>query len=378
MQTLIRQASIDDKMAIWDFIKVAYGDRAKVKIPERWNWQFLEHPLIKNEEKLPIFIAIKDNQIVGHLGGVLSDIKIGKDTYRIAAGFDFIVLPVCRGEGVGQKLLQALTEHYNLFYSIACGGATRRIFDRIEHLGYHKFTPIPTYRRFVKLDSESVSHFLMEKTNNRVWLRSLVQFGCRFGADKIISMIFNFLIGIRNFFEWQTKKELCADIEEVNQFDDEIDQLWNATCGRFKIITKRDQHFLNWRFSDHTNLQYRKFIIRRNGVIKGYIVVRKPEPIELNIGIIVDLFAAPDDAETIDNLIRHAITFFDKSVLAIECPISLKAYQTALAKSGFYKFETTEPIFFCMDAQLRTKLEEWENSWSITKAEQDWDQVQPI
>jgi GNAT superfamily N-acetyltransferase len=376
MTIIIKQASIKDKDAIWDFINDTYGDAAKYKIPERWNWEFLENPLVnKNGDELPIFIALKDNRIAGQLGVVLRDIKIGDEMHRIAAGVDLIVHTSCRGEGIAEKLIRAIIEYYRVYYTIACSGATRRILNRIEH--FHKFEAIPTYQRFVKITKDSVAHYLMRKTANHTWMRRIVKLGCIFGADTIISGIANFLIGIRDILKRPAKKTFRSAISEVDQFGTEIDKLWYETCDKFQIIVKRDRQSLNWRFSNQTQLGYRKFICRCEGAIKGYIVVRNPAPTELNVGIIVDMLAAPDDNETIENLIVYAIDFFGKSVLAIQCPISQREYQKALSKLGFLKIEKTFPLFSCMDPDLRATLQASKNSWFITKAEQDWDQLRP-
>ena len=375
MQTFIRQASIDDKMAIWDFIKVAYGDSAQYKIPDRWNWEYLENPSVdKNGKKLPIFIAIKDGQIAGQICAILSQIKIGDEIHQIAEGVDLVVLPICRGEGIGQKLIQSIAEHYKLYMVISAGAVTRRIYER---LGYNKIEPIPIYRRLVKVNRESVFHFLMRKTENHMWLSRIATIGCRIWFDKMISLIGNLLIGLRDLLERQTKREYRSEIREVERFGDEINQLWKTTSHKFKVIVKRDRQYLNWRFPDNTHLDYRSFISARGGETRGYIVLRKPEPIELDIGIIVDLYAAPDDNETVEDLIRHAIDFFGKNVTVIECPTTQREYQRVLSKLCFFKTEKTEPIFFCMDSRLRTKLEEWKNSWFLTKADHDWDQLRP-
>jgi hypothetical protein len=166
-------------------------------------------------------------------------------------------------------------------------------------------------------------------------------------------------------------------IREVERFGDEIDQLWNRTSRNFKVIVKRDQRYLNWRFSDNKQLYYRNFICTRDGETKGYIVLRRPDPLEEHIGKIVDLYAAPEDYETIEILISHAIDFFGEDVTVIECATSQKEYQRILSQKGFIKMEKTVPIFYCMDSRLRKKLEQWKDSWFLTKADHDWDQLWP-
>jgi GNAT superfamily N-acetyltransferase len=375
MQTIIRQASIDDKNAIWDFIKVAYENRARYKIPDRWNWEYLNNPTLENKSKeLPIFIAIKDGHIAGQICAILYEIKIGEELQHIAGGVDLVVLPICRKEGVGQKLVQAIAEHYKLYMAISMSDITWRIYDRC---GYNKLKAIPTYRRLVKISDASVKRYLIRKTKNHLWLKGIANTGIRVRCDKLISAILGIFIKVRDYFNRPTKKQYHSEIRKVEKFGDEIDQLWDRTSHKFKVIVKRDQRYLNWRFADNNQLDYQNFICIRDGETKGYIVLRRPDPSEEDIGIIVDLYADPKDYETIEILINHAIDFFGKEVAVVECATSQKEYQRILSQKGFIEMEKTVPIFYCKDSTLRSKLEGLQDGWFLTKADHDWDQLWP-
>ena len=144
------------------------------------------------------------------------------------------------------------------------------------------------------------------------------------------------------------------------------------------MIVKRDKEFLNWRYSPHTNLNYRKFIATREGEVKGYIALRKEEPGERNFGIIVDLYASRDDQQTIEDLIRHALNFFDKDVIVIVCAASISEYQKALSKFGFLKMESAVPIFFCEDSAVADNLLASKDNCFFTKGDHDWDAFTPF
>ena len=159
----------------------------------------------------------------------------------------------------------------------------------------------------------------------------------RFWLDRLAAAAMNSILGLRNFFEKQPKKEIQTDIEEIQNFDDKIDRLWSLTDNQYGVIVKRDKEFLNWRYSPHSTLKYRKFIATRNGEIKGYIVLRKEEPGERNFGIIVDLYASRDDQHTIEDLLRHAIHFFAKDVVAIECIFSIKEDRISIFQTTWEK-----------------------------------------
>ena len=77
---IIRQATIQDRDKIWSFLKLAYKKYSRYKFPERWNWQYLNNPNWKGKN-LPIWLAIKDGEIIGQSNALFSKVKIG-DFYK--------------------------------------------------------------------------------------------------------------------------------------------------------------------------------------------------------------------------------------------------------------------------------------------------------
>ena len=204
--------------------------------------------------------------------------------------------------------------------------------------------------RPVRLHKFFVNYYLLLKTQKGPLSRRLVKILCRFCFfDRLLPITLNILWRLRDFVERRPKEKGLCDIQEVDYFDERMDDFWHSTCGQYEIIVKRDKEFLNWRYSRDHQLTYRKFIARRNGEIKGYVVLRKAEPEELNIGKIVDLFACRDDHQTIEDLVRHAIHFFGNDVEVIESAASDKVYQEAMSKFGFFKVETSLPMYRCED-----------------------------
>ena len=60
MSITVRQATIDDKLEIFSFLDLAYGENARYKYPERWEWQFVHNPFKPTE--LPVWIAITEEE----------------------------------------------------------------------------------------------------------------------------------------------------------------------------------------------------------------------------------------------------------------------------------------------------------------------------
>jgi predicted GNAT family N-acyltransferase len=286
------------------------------------------------------------------------------------------VLPTCRGEGVGKKLMDVELDHYKFMIGLWMPYVTRKI---AKQLGYKTLDPVIVYRRPVRLHRFFINNYFMPNKKKRPLTHRLFNIACRYlFFDAIASLLLNIILGARDLFETNTKKNNLCEIREVDDFDQRIDDLWSSTSHQYKIIVKRDMQFLNWRYSRHHLLAYKKFVAQRNGETKGYLVLRKAEPEELNVGRIVDLFANRDDHQTIEDLIRHAIRFFKKDVDTIECATSVKEFQDVLSKFGFFKVETSIPMYRCEDSSLADKMNKFRSNCFFTLGDHDWDQFSPV
>jgi hypothetical protein len=377
METTIRRASIADKDDIWSFIKVAYGDFSKHILPRRWTWQYLENPsTVKENSQLPIILAIKGDQIVGQACVTGVKLKLGNEIHLATWGTDYIVLPVCRGEGVGKKLMQVEAEHFPFMIGLWMPFVTRKI---AAQLGYKTLDPVYVYWRPGRLHRFFVNHYLMLKTKGKPASHRLVKVACRFFfIDRLIPATMNLFLSMRGLMERWTKEKNHCDIQEIDYFDERIDDFWNSTQDQYEIIVQRNKEFLNWRYSPNHPLRYRKFIATKDGQVRGYIILRRAQPEELNVGKIVDLYARRDDQQTIEGLIRHAINIFGNDVEVIECAAAPKEYQETLAKHGFFKVETAVPMYRCEDASLANEMEARKSNCFFTKGDHDWDQFTPV
>jgi hypothetical protein len=380
METIIRPASLADKNAILNFIETAYaeeGDVIQQKMVKKWSWQYWDNPCVdQQKDELSILVATKENQIVGQACMTPVKLKIGDQYHTAFWGTDFIVMSVCRGEGVGKKLMQIEMEHAKFMIGLRAHPVTFKIARK---LGYNTLEPVPIYRRIVRFDKDLCYQYLMKATKSSNLLNRIAKtFWNHLWFDKLVATAINIILGLRNLLERQPQKESRTEIEEIRVFDERSDHLWSQTNRQYDAIVKRDKEFLNWRYSSSTTLDYRKFVAASDGEIKGYIVLRKEEPGERDFGIIVDLYASRDDSQTIEDLLRHALHFFSKDVIAIVCATSIKEYQKALSNFGFLKMESVTPIFYCENSSVSDRLMALKDRCFFTKGDHDWDSYTPF
>ena len=372
----IRQASLSDKEAIWNFIKLAYPNSHCNMIPDRWNWQYTQNPNIsKITEELPIWIALKDASIVGQLCTIPVEIKTEGGVYPAVWGVDLIVLPSCRGEGVGRRLIQEAAEKRQFYMAIEMSDTTKRIYNR---LNYPDLAPVPVYRRIVHLSADLVSEYLEKFGRSKPWLKQAINKARWFlPFDRMLASFLNALTRMLYYYLKLRQGKTSQEIKQVQQFGVEIDSLWRKISNSYGVIVKRDQYFLNWRYAANKQLHYRLFTAFRKGDVVGYSVLRRSQSIERNFGYIVDWFADINDSDALNSLIQHAIEFFGDDVEVIECACTPPEYQEVLKNAGFLKMRESVPYFYCTDAHGRDRSKIKAANWFITKGDSDWDQLYP-
>jgi len=362
MGTMIKQATRKDMVLIGEFIRRAYGigqkGTSQLKFPGRWQWLYIDNPFISEADgKLPIWLAIKDNAIVGQTCGIPAEIKIGDRMYRLGWAVDLIVSPEFRGEGIGRKLMEEYYRYFQVGIAISMANSTRRIWQK---LGNVPLKPMHIYLYPVKINKALVRYVFGDR------LRFL---------QGLFAKAMNEALLIKRTFNFKLRRYPNESIVEVSKFDEDFDALYDRTHGDYEALVQRDSKYLTWRFSSNRQFEYRTFVLKDQEVVKGYIVVRKPHYREVNIGHIVDFYAAKKDIDTIDDLIFFAIRFFGKSVDAIKCFSSVEKIEEIIKRYGFLKIEKMNPLVLVPDTEIRSRIASVSEDWFLTLADHDLDQV---
>jgi GNAT superfamily N-acetyltransferase len=371
---VVRQARVSDRPAIADFLVEAYGAKAPYKGERRWTWQFSANPFSNASDGLAtVWIALDGGRVVGQIGVQAGALQVEDRSEDAGWIVDVMILAGYRGRGLGHRLHEGAAQAVDALVTLTMAPATRRIAERADCITLGRVRQLS---RWVRLDHDTVRRYLLLRTTNHPRFHALARFAC--GAlllHRVLPAIVNPLLRLRDSVTRSHSRPGPTQVREVDAFGEDFDRLWERTRRDFPVIFSRDSRFLNWRFVDCPGLTYRRFTAHRGGDTVGYVVLRSAEPVELRQGMIVDLYAARHDAATIEDLVRHSVSFFGRDVATIECATSIPEFEAVFRRHGFFPTRTERPTCVCRDPALRSRLEQLKDSWFFSKGDHDWDQI---
>lgn len=370
MEVLVTQAAKEDEKIIEEFLKIAYKDRWQFKYPDRWYWEFVNNPYWAGD-KLPIWIALQDGRLVGQTCAMYSPLMVGGYLYKVAWSVDTIVLPECRGGRIGNRLQRASANHNKIFMSLSMSEANRRIKIKF---GSIPVDPVCVYTKRMSYHRDTIYKFFIKRAEKNAIIRKLTHRIVRvLLIDGLLAFLANTLVDIHNVSLKNKAKANTTKIRRIENFDC-VQSLWEKTKNQYDVIVVRDAQYLNWKFVRQPHMDYKKFTAERGGETKGYIVFRKGQSPERNIGIIADLYAAKGDKETLEALIASAVDFFGKSVELIECATTVEEYKRAYLNLGFVKIKEVVPMFYSKEDFPGEDIITKHGSWFLNRGDHDWDQ----
>ncbi len=369
----VRRATLEDKPAIFKFIQVAYPDRWQYKIPERWQWEYVDNPFLEGGE-LPVFIAVDEQgNVVGQTCTLVEPLKLGERICRVGWSVDTFLLPEYRGQGIGYQLQKANNEANPIFMSLDMSQTNRRIK---AGLGSVPIDPVRQYYRLARYEPESIiaavaSRLARREGTARRWLAAVLH---GLFLDRVGAALLN------GWIELKDRRALRAgepglEIEQVESFGEEADRLWEKLSPCFYALVKRDQAFLNWKYTRQPFVKYALFTARRQGDICGILILRTGKPPERFLGIIADLFVAPEDEAAIRELLIFALRYFKaQKVKDVVAASSVAAYQKWFETLGFKPYKEAFPMFQCKYTPAECAAAQEPGHWLLGKSDHDWDQ----
>ena len=357
----VRRATLDDQERIVCFLQAAYKEQAQYKFPARWLWEFVNNPLW-DSQSLPIWLAEVDDQIVGQTCEMLVPFKVGDRVTSAAWGVDFIVLPEFRRHGIGGLLQRAQTDDSDIFMALSMSPISRR---GLVKMGFQEANPVIELYKLTRVSPDQVRRMVDKKFGTNHILSRVCKARC---VAVGLAIPLNLLKWLRDLLP-SLEGMRTMTTERVECFGEDIDHLWSRLAPHFPVIVERSAAYLNWKFTEQPDMKYDIFVARRGQTVCGYVITRTGIPPEARVGIIADLFAAPDDHIAIRRLLVDATQHLRRAgVNGIIAASSVPEYVVQFAQQGFNITREIVPMF---------RSKKWPVSasgWFMSMGDHDWDQ----
>jgi hypothetical protein len=295
----------------------------------------------------------------------------GKGTHRIACYHH----PVSEGvvnrsfASVGVLLARDALARQPLLYALGMGGMDRPIAKMLKALGFN-LTPMPFYFRVVH-----AAKFLreMQALRDKPWRAMLMNIAAATGTGWLTIKSAQAIASVRSR---STNSASDFVVEEIGEFSEWADELWDQVKETVSFATVRDANTLRLLYPPHFTSSIassRRLRISRNGSAIGWAIVgvRRKDPKfgEMRVGSIVDCWAMPENAAAVIGAATRALE--KDGVDLIVSNQSNFVWCSALEKAGFLKGPST--FIFATSKKLTELLQSPENptSFHITRADGD-------
>jgi GNAT superfamily N-acetyltransferase len=282
---IVRDGNQNHREGILSLRKVVFEGEERDKFdPRFWHWEFKEGP---DGEGL-IYIVEDENRIVGHFADIPRRFSVQGKMVLGTLSLDLMVHPDYWRKGIfeamGRYGAQRVKGENGLFlFAFPIRSETIR---GLKKIGWEEVAKLPVLVYPIKFSG--------------IFNRYLRFFPLSLLAGGMAKLFYFLFIGVK-----RRKKREDIEIERVVSLDDLFDGFWQRTLSFHPIVGVRNRNYLTWRYLQHPTRNYIIYRARKNGEMKGYIVLRKVELLNFNSAVIVDLLAL--DEGSLSTLVERGI-----------------------------------------------------------------------
>lgn len=329
-----RRYAPGDEYRLYELFDFVWGQRQILPRKDYWvrgwRWMFINNPAGGSI----IWLAEHNCKLIGEYPLIMINMKVGEKLIKAGQIADTMTDPHFRRRGIAFLLgKESLKEMKGRNALIAFGFPTKEAY--------------PLHMKSGWLDVCDIK--IMVKPIN---FKNLLEeyFKDSYHLKNIFSIIMKLLLKSK----FITRKPPLIDgltIEEVYRFDSRVNDLWEWISKDYNIIVARDETYLNWRYIDSPNANYRVCIAEKHKKIHGYIVLDYTRYNGLLVGRILDIVAPLDQQDIVQCLISNAEKYFEKNgVDAILSSIVCNRYYNIFLRNGFIPYLKSKNRFIAYNA----------------------------
>jgi hypothetical protein len=299
----------------------------------------------KRESSSPIFLFLKNNEVIGHLGTMSVEIQRGDVRFPAHWVVGLMVLPEFRNGLVGPQLIKKVNESLSFAMTLHVEDAVSRIVKGLKwtHLG-----TIPQYIHVLN-GRRLASQLQLERID---FLSSRQGVGMRAVRYFVGHPMTHLLIGLGARIIGKTwimiaaagqMRSQEASITEEDGFDESYDELWKEVHREFAALVVRDRAYLEAKYGKAQGA-FRVLACRASKKLRAFCVLKirqfenDARMGNARVGTVIDCLFNPQDIWAMYALLKEVRRVCeDDRVDAIFCTASHPALQRLLGSHAFFE-----------------------------------------
>lgn len=313
---------------------------------ERLRWVHFD-----NHQKRPMTTIVKNES--GDVAAIYATLPVvasvaGK-RISVCQSLDTMTDSKHRGKGL---FVSAAKAQYALSKSDGVGFVygfpnSKSVHGFLKHLNWHLLDPVP---------------FIFKPVKSGYFIRKIL-------GNQIGSLL-DFPLAFRKKIYLHTNSK----IKPVEFFDEKYDALWQSFSSDINIAIIRDSKYLNWRYINKPNEDYKIAALYEGNLLRGFVVYCFKQKHGGKIGYIMELITDLSSSQLAKSLLNYA----NNDLIGSGCEVVLawcfdfSPNSVAFKKSGYFPLPSKlRPIelhfgysnFSCNDSVM-AKRENWYLSYS--------------
>lgn len=224
----------------------------------------------------------------------------------------------------------------------------------------------------MKVVHDKVGHFNIGKMHRYVKLLSLNKQIANITNSKCITnLVAPVLNWCYNFTKTPTKlnKPFSVELLDNIEFTEEYDELFDKVVKNYHIIGHRGSNYLNWRYAANPLSYTRRFIIRKNGYLNGYIIFE----VKNGVAVFKDILCVSDHT-TMNILLSHWIEKMrEEKIESISTGIMNKNPVISIFKKNGFRLRPDESSVYAYASKENELQHDWidGSNWYMTVGDRD-------
>ncbi len=289
----IHRRSEQDREALESMYAEVFGLEAAERNRARFRWQYEENPHCSPEGP-EIWVAREDGVVLGQYATMPVRLHAQGRILRGSWGMDVMVRPNLQRKGIGSRLFLYWDQQVEASLGLGLSLQSYTLFRKLQ---WKDVGPVPCYSKV--LDPKAL-------LSRRL--------------PRAVAALLAPILSAALFVAFPTRRRRSnVEVRPVaGAFGPEYDLLWDKASPKFDFIAERKHDYLEWKYQKPPHLRYDVFEARRGpeNELAGYIVLRVAVRNGVRLALVVDLFADPDDRDTLGALLDRAIDYAREATAA--------------------------------------------------------------